>query len=245
MDSDREGSSVVPESSKRKSRQQSEELPTEDEHYTVILDDDEEGGSDPSARITLLNQRTRKPLSAITTEEEFLSSVQKFISPWLDAIFGLTNSFFNLRDKNVVLSNNEIRLKEGSRQYKELVNQAGEKVKQLTIDLAKEVEDKERLRQLRDKYRSEAYELRKKTKVLQDKLNNLASNNKAPDHKLIIDSDDEDNSSSQPQSSRRPTPVATDRFTPASKSQTPFSTSGATIEVGKKQEVPQCISFLW
>ena len=96
MDSDREGSFVVPESSKGKSRQQSEERPTEEEHYTVILDDDEEGGSDPSARITLLNQRTRKPLSVITTEEEFLSSVQKFTSPWLDAIFGLTNSFFNL-----------------------------------------------------------------------------------------------------------------------------------------------------
>ena len=203
MDSDREGSSVLPESSKGKSRQQSqsEELPTEEEHYTVILDDDEESGSDPRARVTLLNQRTRKPLSVITTEEEFLSSVQKFTSLWLDAIFGLTNSFFDLRDENVVLSNNEIRLKEGSRQYKELVNQAGEKVKQLTTDLAKEVEDKERLRQLQDKYRSEAYELREKTKVLQDKLDNLASKKKTPDHKLIIDSDDEDNSPSQPQSS--------------------------------------------
>ena len=80
MDSDREGSSVVPESSKGKSRQQPEEKPTEEEHYTVILDDDEEGGSDPNARISLLNQRTRKPLSVITTEEEFLSSVQKFTS---------------------------------------------------------------------------------------------------------------------------------------------------------------------
>ena len=55
-------------------------------------------------------------------------------------------------------------MKEGSRQYKELANQAGEKVKQLKTDLVKEVEDKERLRQLRDKYCSEAYELRKKLK---------------------------------------------------------------------------------
>ncbi len=62
----------------------------------VILDDNEEDGSDPSARITLLKQRTRKPLSVITTEEEFLSSVQKFMSLWLDAIFGLTNLLFNL-----------------------------------------------------------------------------------------------------------------------------------------------------
>ena len=116
--------------------------------------------------------------------------------------------FFNLRDQNAVLSDNESRLKEGSRQYKELVYQAREKVRQLTVDLAKEVEDKKRLRQLRDKYQSEAYELRKKTKVLQDKLNNLALNNKAPDHKLIIDSNDEDNLTSQPQSSRRPTRIA-------------------------------------
>ena len=108
MDSDREGSSVVLEGSKGKSRQRSEERSTEEEHYTVILDDDEEGVSDPSARITLLNQRTRKPLSVITTEVEFLSSVQNFTSPWLDAIFGLANSFFNLRDENVVLSDDEI-----------------------------------------------------------------------------------------------------------------------------------------
>ena len=242
MDSDREGSSVVPESSKGKSQQQSEERPIEEEHYTVILDD-EEGGSDPNARITLLNQRTRKPLSVITTEEEFLGSVQKFTSPWLDAIFGLTNSFFNLRDENVVLSDNESRLKEGSRQYKELVNQAGEKVRQLTVDLAKEVEDKERLRQLRDKYRSEAYELREKAKGLQDKLDNLASHDKTPDHNLIIDSDDEDHSLSQPKFSRQATPVGTNRFIPASKSQTPFSTTGSMIEVGKNKKYPDVPLF--
>ena len=96
MGSDCEECFVVPESIKRKSRQQSEEKPTKEEHYTVILDNNEEGGSDPSAWITMLNQRTRKSVSVITTEEKFLSSVQKFMSPWLDAIFGLTNSFFNL-----------------------------------------------------------------------------------------------------------------------------------------------------
>ncbi len=108
MDSDYEGSSVVPESSKGKSRQQSEEKPTEEEYYTIISDDNEEGVSDLSARITLLNQRTQKPLSVINTEEEFLSSIQKFISPWLDTIFGLTNLFFKLSDENVILSNNKI-----------------------------------------------------------------------------------------------------------------------------------------
>ena len=161
----------------------------------------------------------------------------------MDAIFGLINSFFSLQDENIVLSDNEIRLKEGFRQYKELVNPAGEKVKQLTVNLAKEVKDTERLRQLRDKYRSEAYGLREKAKVLQDKLDNLASNDKTPDHNLVIDSDDEDNSPSQPQSSRRPTPVATNRFTPASKSQTPFSTAGTTIEVGKNKKYPDVPLF--
>ena len=69
-------------------------------------------------------------------------------------------------------------------------------MKQLIIDLVEEVEDKERLRQLQDKYCSKAYKLRKKTKVLQDKLDNLPSEKKTPGHKLIIDSDDGDNSSS-------------------------------------------------
>ena len=166
----------------------------------------------------------------MTTEEEFLSSVQKFTSPWLDAIFGLTNLFFSLRDKNIVLSNNEIWLKEGSRQYKELVNRVGEKAKQLTVNLAKEVKDMERLRQLRDKYCSEAYGLREKAKVLQDKLDNLASNNKTPDHNLAIDSDDEDNSPFQPKSSWQSILVTTNCFTSAKSrlgSQTPRVVQGA------------------
>ena len=109
MDSDREESSVTPESSKGKSRPQSTEIHEEETHYTVILDEEGESSSDPSARITLLNQRSRKPLSVIATEEEFLSSVDRFTSPWLDAIIRLTNSVFNLRDENVVLSDDVTR----------------------------------------------------------------------------------------------------------------------------------------
>lgn len=133
--------------------------------------------------------------------------------------------------------------KKKQKKNKELVNQVGEKVKQLTVDLAKKVKDKERLRQLRDKYRSEAYELREKAKALQDKLDDLTSNDKIPDHNLVIDSDVEDNSPSQPQSSPRPTPVATNRFTSASKSQTSFSTAGSTIEVGKNKKCPDVPLF--
>lgn len=62
----------------------------------MILDNDEEDNLDPSTRITLLNQYTQKSLSVITTEEKFLNSIQKFTSLWLDTIFKLTNSFFNL-----------------------------------------------------------------------------------------------------------------------------------------------------
>lgn len=134
MDPDREGSLVAPESSKKKSRQQSKEMPKEETHYTVILVDQVEPGSDSRARIALLNQRTQTPLSVITTEEEFLSSVQKSTTPWLHAIFGLTNSFFNLRDENVVLIDDLTRLRGGSQ---DLANQAGEKVQQVKVDLAK------------------------------------------------------------------------------------------------------------
>lgn len=85
--------------------------------------------------------------------------------------------------------------------------------------------------------------MREKEKVLQDKLDNLALNDKTPDHNFIIDSDDEDNFPSQPNSSRRPTPVATNCFTPSSKSQTPFSTAGTTIEVGKNKKYPDVPLF--
>ena len=95
MDLNCERSSVVLESSKEKSRQQLEKRSIKEKHYTVILDDDKKGGLDPNARITLLNQHNQKPLSAITTKEKFLNSVQKFTSSWLDAIFGLINLFFN------------------------------------------------------------------------------------------------------------------------------------------------------
>lgn len=47
-----------------------------------------------------------------------------------------------------------------------LVNQIKGKVKHLIINLAKKVEDKKRLNQLRDKYHFEVYDLRKKTKIL-------------------------------------------------------------------------------
>ena len=243
MDSDRESFSAAPKDSKRKARSQSPEMPEEDTYYTVILDDEGESGSDPNARITLLDQRTRKPLSVITTEKEFRSSVEKFTSPCLDAIFGLTNSFFNLWDKNVVLSDDAIWLKEGSRQYKGLANQAGKKVKQLKTDLLKDVEDKERLRQLRDKYCSEAYELRKKAKILQEKLDNLAYNNKAPDHHLIVDSDDKDSSHSHPHTSWQSTLATTNRLICSLKFQTSASTVRTTVQVENNKNYPDVPHF--
>lgn len=93
---DYEKSFVILEGFKEKSQQQLEKRQIEEKHYTVILDNDEKGGLDPNVRITLLNQRTQKLLSVITTKKEFLSSIQKFTSSWLDAIFRLTNLTFNL-----------------------------------------------------------------------------------------------------------------------------------------------------
>lgn len=84
------------------------------------------------------------------------------------------------------------------RKYKELANQAEEKVKQFKIKLVKEVEDKRRLHQLKYKNCLEAYKLCKKAKILQEKLDNLAYNDKTPDHDAIVNSDDKDNSQSQP-----------------------------------------------
>lgn len=82
--------------------------------------------------------------------------------------------------------------------YKELVNQTAEKLRRFTVELEKKVEDKNRLCQLRNKYYSDVYKLQRKTKVLYDKLQNLALNNEETDHKLIIHSDNKDIPLSQP-----------------------------------------------
>lgn len=103
-------------------------------------------------------------------------------------------------------------MREGSRQYKELANQAGERVKQVKIDLAKEVENGARLRQLRDKYRSEVYELREKTKTLQEKLDSLAHNGGLSDLDNIMHSDDEVNFPPHLRTSQS-TPATTNRST--------------------------------
>lgn len=71
-------------------------MPKKEMYYTIILDNKQESNSDPSTQITFLNQRIQKSLSVIITKEEFLSRIKKFISPPLDTIIGLTNSFFNL-----------------------------------------------------------------------------------------------------------------------------------------------------
>lgn len=132
----------------------------------ILPNHDNENGSDLSAQIQLLNQYTQKCLSVIITKEQFLFSILKFTLLWLDIIFEFTNLFLNLQDGNIIVSDNKIRLKEKSHQYKELVNKTGEKLKQLLVDIAKEIEYRERLCQLWDKYHSETYKLCKKTKVL-------------------------------------------------------------------------------
>lgn len=126
-----------------------------------------------------------------------------------------------------MLTDDLTRLREGSRQYKELANQAGRKVKQVKIDLAKEVENGERLRQLREKYRSEAYKLREKTKVLQEKPDSLVDNS-GLDKNLVIDSDDENNFPPHSRTSQSISPT-TNRPSRLPKSQTPASTAGTTV----------------
>lgn len=46
----------------------------------IILDDKVESGLDSNVQITLLNQRTHTHLLVITTKEEFLFNIQKFMS---------------------------------------------------------------------------------------------------------------------------------------------------------------------
>lgn len=81
-------------------------------------------------------------------------------------------------------------------------------------------------------------------KVLQDKLDNLAFNEKVPDHDLIIDSDNKENSPSQPHSFWQSTSTATNQFTTSStKCQTPLSITKTTVLVGKNKKYPDIPLF--
>ena len=80
-------------------------------------------------------------------------------------------------------------------------------------------------------------------KILQNKFDNLASNNKISNHKFIINSDNEDNLTSQPQSFWQPTFIATNRFIPVFKFQTFFSTIETTIKVRKNKKYPNIPLF--
>lgn len=95
----------------------------------------------------------------------------------------------------------------------------------------------ERLRQLRDRYRSEVYELREKTKVLQEKLDSLAS-----DHDHVIDSDEKENFLPHSHTSRS-TLATTNRQIRFSKSQTAASTAGTTVQVGTNKKYPDVPTF--
>lgn len=59
------------------------------------------------------------------------------------------------------------------------------------------MENKAKLCQLKDKYYLLVYKLRKKAKILQEKLNNLAYNYKTLDYDPIVDLNNKDNSQLQ------------------------------------------------
>lgn len=79
--------------------------------------------------------------------------------------------------------------------------------------------------------------------MLQDKLYNLALKKKAPNYKLIINFNNEDNFFSQPQSSWQSTFIARNYFTPISKSPTSFSILKTTIEFEKNKKYPNISLF--
>ena len=96
------------------------------------------------------------------------------------------------------------------------------------------MENGARLCQLRDKYRSEVYELREKTKTLQEKLDSLAHNSGLSNLDNVMDSDDVENFPPHLRTSQS-TPATTNRSTRFSKSQTPASTVGTTVQAGNNK----------
>lgn len=101
--------------------------------------------------------------------------------------------FFNLWDENIILINDLIQLKERSCKYTKLANQTRERVKYIKINLAIKIDNGAKLRHLRNKYWLEVYEICEKTKILQEKLNNLVYNSGFFDFNNILDSNDKKN----------------------------------------------------
>lgn len=109
------------------------------------------------------------------------------------------------------------------------------------IDLVKEIEDNQMLYQLWDKYQLKAYVLRKKAKVLQKKVDNLAFNDKTSS---IVNSDNKDNFSSQLYIFGQFTLAITNRLTHLLKLQTPVSMAKTIVQLGKNKKYPD-ISFFY
>ena len=86
-----------------------------------------------------------------------------------------------------------------------------------------------------------AYGLPKKAKILQKKPDNLTSNDKISS---IINSDDEDNFSSQPYTSRQSILITTNPFMHLSKLQIPVVMAKTIVQVGKNKKYPD-VSFFY
>lgn len=121
MDSDREGSSAAPESSKWKSRPQSTEMREEDTHYTVTFDDEGEGSSDPSARVTLLNHVLESLYQSLPLRKNSFPVFRSLRHHgWMQSLDLHTHSWiFEMR--MLFYPDDVTRLSEGSSQYKEFV----------------------------------------------------------------------------------------------------------------------------
>lgn len=81
------------------------------------------------------------------------------------------------------------------------------------------------------KYCLETDKIYNKIKILQDKLNNLVSNNKTPTHKPIMNSENKYSFFFQLISSWPAIFIATNHFTPTYKSRTVFSITKTMIKV--------------
>lgn len=86
-----------------------------------------------------------------------------------------------------------------------------------------------------------AYGLPKKAKILQKKPDNLTSNDKISS---IINSDDEDNFSSQLYTSRQSILITTNPFMHLPKLQIPVSMAKTIVQVGKNKKYPDVSFFL-
>lgn len=193
------------------------------------------GAEEGSDAIHLTHEDGHTILGKIETPEQFLTSAQEHPEEWAVGVKNLISNYLSLQEDNQELSRQNEQLGFDIVQEKSARkrNNAAQKLMQQEIDQLRS--DAERLRQLRDQWRTRQLDTEQKRQVLETELLLLRSiSDQSSRHQGPVDSDDEE-------AIHRATP-ASHRVVTASHRATPATTTASTKE-GQNKKYPDVPNF--